>query len=96
MVGKWQEKAFDFGAYKDRYREKVKQAIEAKEKGIEVSPPEEEEPEVINLMDALQRSIASTRGRSDRASTARTKAKRHETNGHAKKSKRISQSRHRA
>jgi DNA end-binding protein Ku len=90
LVGKWQEGKFDFSEYKDRYRQKVKQAIEAKEKGEEISAPEEEQPEVINLMDALQRSVAShessgharTRGRS-----SRTRSKHHESNGRSKKSK---------
>jgi DNA end-binding protein Ku len=58
LVAKWQDGKFDFTAYKDRYRQKVKEAIAAKKKGVELSAPvEEEEPEVINLMDALQRSL---------------------------------------
>ena len=58
LVSKWHEGKFDFSAYEDRYRQKVIEAIKAKEKGVELAAPEEEEPEVINLMDALQRSIA--------------------------------------
>lgn len=59
LVEQWHEKKFDFSQYEDRYHQKVKEAIEAKEKGVEIEAPEEEEPEVINLMDALKRSIAS-------------------------------------
>jgi DNA end-binding protein Ku len=58
LVGKWHEGKFDFSEYKDNYRKKIKQAIEAKEKGVEIEAPEEEEHEVINLMEALQRSVA--------------------------------------
>jgi hypothetical protein len=41
------------------FRSKVREAIAAKEKGQEIEiPNEEQEPEVINLMDALKRSVA--------------------------------------
>lgn len=75
LVDEWHERDFDFSEYKDRYRQKVKQAIEAKEKGIELTAPEEEEPEVINLMDALRKSVAQVgkNGRSHRAKTAKSK-----------------------
>jgi len=63
LVTKWQDNRFEFSSYKDRYQQKVKQAIEAKEKGLPVDAPEEEEPEVINLMEALQRSVAGVSGR---------------------------------
>ncbi len=62
LIGEWHEKRFDFGRYKDRYREKVLQAIEAKRKGRELPAPEEEERPVINLMDALRQSIAGKNG----------------------------------
>jgi len=58
LVGKWNEGRFDFSEYRDNYRNKIKQAIEAKEKGVEIEAPEEEETEVINLMEALQQSVA--------------------------------------
>jgi DNA end-binding protein Ku len=79
LVGKWHEGKFDFSEYKDRYRQKVKQAIEAKEKGVDIEPPEEEEGEVINLMEALQRSVKQVGGRG---------AARHTQNGKAKRAKR--------
>ena len=60
LVGKWHDGKFDFASYKDRYREKVKHAIAAKKKGVEVEPPEQdEEHDVINLMEALQQSVAN-------------------------------------
>jgi non-homologous end joining protein Ku len=59
----------DFGAYNDRYRERLARLIEAKKKGGEIAAPEEqEEPAVVNLMEALQQSLAqghrTNRGRS--------------------------------
>jgi DNA end-binding protein Ku len=53
------ENDFDFSAYKDTYQDKLKELVEAKVAGREIVVPatEEEEPEVINLMDALQRSV---------------------------------------
>jgi DNA end-binding protein Ku len=72
LVTKWHDDDFDFRSYKDRYQQKVKQAVAAKKKGEEISVHEvDEEPEVINLMDALKQSVAATR----RAS--RKKSKRH-------------------
>jgi DNA end-binding protein Ku len=66
LIGKWQEGKFDFASYKDRYRQKVKEAIAAKKKGHSVEAPEEEETgEVINLMEALKQSVANV-GRSKR------------------------------
>jgi DNA end-binding protein Ku len=59
LISKWHEGDFDFSDYKDRYRQKVKEAIAAKKKGQDiVAPEEEEEPEVINLIDALKESVA--------------------------------------
>jgi len=77
LVTKWQDNKFDFSDYRDRYRQKVKQAIEAKEKGVPLEPPEEEEPEVINLMDALQRSVArvGSKHTKSRRRTSRRKTK---------------------
>jgi DNA end-binding protein Ku len=49
---------FDFGKYKDVYTEKLTQLIEAKVQGKEiVAPPQQEEAQVINLMDALKKSL---------------------------------------
>jgi len=74
LISKWQDGKFDFAAYKDRYREKIKQAIAAKKKGIDVEPPEEEEEHgVINLMEALKQSVANV-GKNKRS--AATKKRR--------------------
>ena len=70
---------FDFDEYEDQYVKKVQTLINAKVEGEDiVAPPfEEEEPEVINLMDALRRSVEQVKGGSRRGGQARrTPAKR--------------------
>jgi DNA end-binding protein Ku len=77
LISKWHEGDFDFSDYKDRYRQKVKEAIAVKKKGEEIVPPEEEEePEVINLIDALKESVARA-GKTASASRKRAKRKPH-------------------
>ena len=77
LIGKWQDGDFDYSDYKDRYRQKVKEAIAAKAKGVELAAPEEEEePDVINLMDALKKSVAQTAAKSPRKWTRRKTARR--------------------
>jgi len=54
---------FTLAGYKDEYIEKLTKLIEAKVEGKEiVSPPAADEPHVINLMDALKRSVAQAGG----------------------------------
>src|SRR5262249_8071796 len=57
-------KKFDLSKYKDTYREKLAKLIEAKVEGKEIiTPPQEEEaPQVINLMDALKKSLKMREG----------------------------------
>jgi DNA end-binding protein Ku len=51
---------FDFSQYKDLYTERLQKLIEAKIAGQEVvAAPSEEAPQVINLMEALQKSVAA-------------------------------------
>jgi DNA end-binding protein Ku len=52
---------FSLDDYQDRYRKQVKQLIAAKQKGKEIVAPPDEEEEVINLMDALRRSLPGKR-----------------------------------
>jgi DNA end-binding protein Ku len=71
LISKWQDGKFDLAAYKDRYREKIKHAIAAKKKGVDVEPPEDEEEHgVINLMDALRQSVANV-GKNKRAAATK-------------------------
>ena len=54
---------FDFASFKDPYVEQLNQIIEAKVEGEEiVAVPDPEEPKVINLMEALKKSVAQARG----------------------------------
>ena len=49
---------FDLSQYKDDYTEKMTQLVQAKVEGKQVvAPPAEEAPQVINLMDALKKSL---------------------------------------
>ena len=52
-------RAFSLAAYKDAYMEKLHSLIEAKVAGKKlVTPPPSEQPRVINLVDALKKSLA--------------------------------------
>ncbi len=77
LVRSMTSRNFSIAKYEDRYRERVMALIDAKRKGKEVvSPPEEEEPEVINLMEALKRSVAKTGANGGRQHRPRTAHKR--------------------
>jgi len=53
---------FDPSKFEDRYEARLRQLIDAKTKGIELEDePEIEVPNVVNLMDALQRSLRGER-----------------------------------
>jgi DNA end-binding protein Ku len=50
---------FDYSAYRDQYVDQLNQLIQAKIEGEEiVSVPQHEEPAILNLMEALKRSVA--------------------------------------
>jgi len=55
---------FDPDKFDDRYEVRLRQLIDAKLKGVELEPEEiEDEPNVINLMDALKKSLNGGKGR---------------------------------
>jgi DNA end-binding protein Ku len=55
-------KEFDFSEYRDNYVDQMTKLIEAKVEGEEiVAAPEPEEPKIINLMEALKRSVESAK-----------------------------------
>lgn len=55
---------FDAADYEDRYEQRMRELIQAKLKGVELEPVEEvEEPKVVDLMEALKRSLAGGGGR---------------------------------
>lgn len=51
---------FDLGAYKDDYEAAVKKLVEAKRKGKPLPEPEQElpKPKVVNILEALKKSLA--------------------------------------
>jgi DNA end-binding protein Ku len=66
LIGSMVDEDLDLAQYTDHYAEEVLKLIEARVRGEEfVAPPATEEPHVVNLMDALKRSIdrADTKGR---------------------------------
>ena len=57
------EGALDFADYRDDYQEGLREIIDAKVEGREVVAPEvQEPPKVVNLMEALRRSLDSISG----------------------------------
>jgi DNA end-binding protein Ku len=77
LINDWAQDHFDFSAYEDTYRNKVKELIDSKVRGHEiVTPPAEEKPvKVLNLMDALKRSVRShAEARPERKRTARRRS----------------------
>ena len=74
-----QEGEFDPSQFKDRYEEALRNLIREKEKGHKVKAPEEpQEAEVIDLMEALKRSLGQSGGErrkpAGRTTTARKEA----------------------
>jgi DNA end-binding protein Ku len=76
LIKSWSSDDFDFERYDDQYREQVEKLIKAKVSGRDIVTPveEEEAPEVINLMDALKRSVEATKPK--RRSRRKTSTKR--------------------
>jgi DNA end-binding protein Ku len=61
LIRQWSDDDFDFTHYDDPYRERVQQLIEAKLEGRTFKAPQEEAaPPVINLMDALKKSLSQS------------------------------------
>ena len=54
---------FDPEKFDDRYEKRLRQLIDAKLEGVELAPEEtDEEPKVVNLMDALKKSLKEDKG----------------------------------
>lgn len=71
-----QEGPFDPSQFNDRYEDALRALIKQKEKGSTVTAPEEpKEAEVIDLMEALRRSLGQTGGGERRKPAAKTPAK---------------------
>jgi DNA end-binding protein Ku len=83
LIQSWSQGRFRFENYENHYREHLEELIDAKVAGREVvTPAETERAPVINLMDALKRSLARTTNKSKpaavskRRSVPKAKAKR--------------------
>jgi DNA end-binding protein Ku len=58
LIKSWSSNKFDFSDYVDTYHEKVKELVAAKIEGREIVGPEaQEEPQVVNFVDALRKSL---------------------------------------
>jgi DNA end-binding protein Ku len=78
LIQSFTSKDFDFGAYEDDYRQRVKELIDAKREGREPAVVAvEEAPATVNLMDALRKSLE--RGRRPAAQARRRKTPRKRT-----------------
>jgi DNA end-binding protein Ku len=80
LLHAFEKSKFSLAGYKDQYLEKLAEIVEAKVEGKElVSPPPVDEPKVINLMDALKKSLAKTRSGDEKPSRHRLahSAKKH-------------------
>jgi DNA end-binding protein Ku len=61
LIEEWSDDKFDFSRYTDPHREKVEELIKAKIRGRKIVEPDEEEeaPRILNLMDALKKSVGA-------------------------------------
>jgi DNA end-binding protein Ku len=71
------QKHFEIGDYKDLYAERLKLLIESKVAGKKLVAPEsdDETPRVINLMDALRKSLEQAHARGAKVNTSRVQKK---------------------
>lgn len=64
LIGASKVAEFDLGRYSDTYVTKLKKVIDLKVAGQEVvQAPDHEEPKILNLMDALKKSVAEAQAR---------------------------------
>jgi DNA end-binding protein Ku len=68
---------FNPDKFEDHYEEALKELLKKKRAGEKIEAPKEREPaKVINLMDALRRSVSTERGSGGRRKPSRTSAQR--------------------
>jgi DNA end-binding protein Ku len=83
LIEAFEKPKFSLADYKDHYALELTKLIEAKVEGKElVTPPAAEEPKVINLMDALKKSVAAAR-KGDERPARRKGRKAAAAHGHA-------------
>jgi len=90
LLDAFEKSKFSIADYKDHYVEELTKLIEAKVQGKEVvTPPAPEEPKVINLMDALKKSVAAAKkGDDGHAPPGKGRKAAHHHNGHRGTTKR--------
>src|SRR5205814_171039 len=90
LLEAFEKPKFSLAEYKDHYVEQLKELIQAKVEGKElVTPPAAEEPHVINLMDALKKSVAAAKKEGHEEPHGRKPRKAAAShNGHAHRTKR--------
>jgi DNA end-binding protein Ku len=73
---------FDPDKFEDRYEDALKDLLKRKQSGKPIEPPERREPaKVINLMDALRRSVDAQKSSGRRQSPRRAAARSHRSGG---------------
>ena len=88
LLEAFEKPKFSLAEFKDHYVEELTQLIEAKVEGKElVTPPKSDEPHVINLMDALKKSVAAAKKVGKRETVAR-KPKKTAAHAHARRRRR--------
>lgn len=82
LLQAFEKKKFSLAGFTDKYLEKLTELVEAKVEGKElVSSPPVDEPKVINLMDALKKSLAKAKNGVEKPAKHRRlqNAKKHES-----------------
>ena len=81
---------FEPKKFEDHYEDALRELIKKKQKGEEITPPKEHAPaKVINLMDALRRSVEGE-GRRPPASSHKTRRSTTKRTGHSTRRKKAS------
>jgi DNA end-binding protein Ku len=71
---------FEPEKFEDHYEDALKELLKKKQAGEKIEAPKERAPaKVINLMDALRRSVETERGRGERRESERPAAAHHRT-----------------
>ena len=77
LIQAFEKKKLSLEGFKDEYVEKLAELVQAKVEGKElVSPPPADEPKVINLMDALKKSLAKAKQGEDKPTRHRARGTR--------------------
>ncbi len=77
LLQSYLQKKPDLGEFTDRYEVRLKKLIDAKVAGKKVvAPPEKQAPRIINLMDALKKSLDDAKRKNGKSATAPTVVKK--------------------